>query len=187
MSSDTETKKETADMDIAVAEDDGAASLPPSADTAAGVPPRAYNEGDPIVTGRPQPPHRYDQHAAPNIRDFQPEQRRPGDFERDLLPGGVDSPAGNLMGPNHPAFGGVQPPSVGGGYGMRPRFDPYGPPGGPTDPRNVDTTRTVWDPNDPRNNRQGGPRHPRPPPGGTGDPNPDHERPPNDLNNNMFM
>ena len=139
------------------------------------------------TTGNTRPLRRYDPYERPNIRIFQPEMRRPGDFDRDLLPGGVDNPAGNLMGPNHPAFGGLHP-AVGGGYGMRPRFDPYGPPGGPTDPSNVlDPNRTVLDPNDPRNNRQGGPRHPHPPPGGTGDPNPDHERPPNNLSNNMFM
>lgn len=138
-------------------------------------------------TGETQPPPAsYDQHAPPNIRDLQPQQRRPGDFDRDLLPGvGVNDPAGNLMGPNHPAFhGGTQPVGGGGGYGMRPRFDPFGPPGGPTDPRNLDPSRAV-DPNDPRNPQL--PRQPRPPPGGSGDPNPDHERPPNDLNNNIFM
>ena len=123
----------------------------------------------------------YDQHETPTLRVFQPEMRRPGDFDRDLLPGGIDSPAGNLMGPNHPAFGGV--PAIGGGYGMRPRFDPYGPPGGPQDPRYLDPNRNDVDPNDPRNPQQ----RPRPPPGGTGDPNPDHERPPNNLSNNMFM
>ena len=88
-----------------------------------------------------------------------------GDFEGDLLPGGirpglpgVPPPfGGSQVGPNHPMFdrtfddddlynahdgfsGGAYdgPPSFGfpgGGSGsMRPRFDPYGPPGGPTEP-----------------------------------------------------
>lgn len=118
-------------------------------------------------------PRVYDQFESPNIRVFQPDRRR-GDFDTDLMPGGMADPfsGGNLMGPNHPAFG--QQPH-GGGFGMRPRFDPYGPPGGPTDPNNID-------PSDPRQQ----PRR-RPPPGGTGDPNPDHQRPPQDLGNNMFM
>ena len=98
-----------------------------------------------------------------------------GDFEGDLLPRGVGSldpgQAGNLMGPGHPAFqGGGRLDHLGpsSGFGMRPRFDPFGPPGGPTDP-NIH------------------------PPGGTGDPNPDHLRPTNYLgnnnnnNNNRFM
>lgn len=143
------------------------------------------SETDPLRIERHDPPGTYDQHTAPNIRDLQPQQRRPGDFDRDLMPpGGRDDPAGNLMGPNHPMFGGggAQPPAAG-GYGMRPRFDPYGPPGGPQDPRNdPSNNRNVVDPRNPQI-----PRQPRPPPGGSGDPNPDHERPPNDLNNNMFM
>lgn len=132
-----------------------------------------------------QPAVPHDQHAMPNIQDLRPE-RRPGDFDGDLgrTRGGED-PSGMLMGPNHPAFRGADPP-VSGGYGMRPRFDPFGPPGGPTDPRNLDPpSRNEMDPNDPRNQQI--PRQPRPPPGGLGDPNPDHERPPSDLNNNMFM
>jgi hypothetical protein len=115
----------------------------------------------------------YDQHETPNIRVFQPDRRR-GDFDADLMPGGIQDPfsGGNLMGPHHPAFGRQAPPP-GGGFGMHPRFDPFGPPGGPTDPHDLD-------PN-------GQPTRRRPPPGGTGDPNPDHERPPNNLGNNMFM
>jgi len=143
------------------------------------VPPT--NMGRPTFTSVGGPASRqYDQHEPPNLRMFQPALRRPGDFDRDLMPGGIDSPAGNLMGPNHPAFGG---PAIGsgGGYGMRPRFDPYGPPGGPQDPGNDDANNLL----DPRNPQRA--RRPRPPPGGTGDPNPDHERPPNNLSNNMFM
>ena len=88
---------------------------------------------------------------------------RRGDFEGDLLPGGIQTGlpggpppfGGSQVGPNHPMFddednlynnpddfgGAYGPPSfgipgVGGGNmgSMRPRFDPYGPPGGPTEP-----------------------------------------------------
>jgi len=85
------------------------------------------------------------------------------DFEGDLLPGGPqpgglhDIPnrggMGSQVGPNHPMFdrtfgddvdndfgGGFSSegpnfglPGVGGGMGMHPRFDHYGPPGGPTE------------------------------------------------------
>merc|ERR1712224_421586 len=74
-----------------------------------------------------------------------------GDFDVDLHPAGpfhpnpLSSQSGSLMGPNHPLFRqpyhdddmdemGPDPfnPSFG-GLGMQPRFDPYGPPGGPTD------------------------------------------------------
>jgi len=130
----------------------------------------------------------YNQHEPPTIKVFEPELRRPGDFSSDLLlPAGgagmtMDPLSGNLMGPNHPAFGGDI--NIGGGYGMRPRFDPFGPPRGPQDPNNDDNSIN----DDPRRRQQQQqPR--RPPPGGVGDPNPDHERPPNNLssNNNMFM
>jgi hypothetical protein len=121
-----------------------------------------------------------------------------GDFGGDLAPGGVSAfpgsdglhpgfeGGGNLMGPNHPAFSGdgAYTPFQGsdsgpdiGGLGMRPRFDPYGPPGGPTDPSR--------NPNFPGRGRG-------PPRGGTGEPNPDHQRPPSDFTagpggTNMFM
>mmetsp|Transcript_13161 Transcript_13161/g.18870 ORF Transcript_13161/g.18870 Transcript_13161/m.18870 type:complete len:603 (+) Transcript_13161:53-1861(+) len=108
-----------------------------------------------------------------------------GDFAGDLLTpvgnfGGSSSrapppPAGNLMGPNHPMFTTdgrflSEPDAVIGGLGMRPRFDPYGPPGGPTDPLFVNP------------GRRGRGR------GGTGDPNPDHLRPPQGFgqDDNMF-
>jgi len=90
-------------------------------------------------------------------------------------------PGGNLMGPNHPAFGGNHS-GIGGGYGMRPRFDPFGPPNGPQDP-NHDDNNNLMDPRRPQQH----PRRPPPPPGGLGDPNPDHERPPSNLSNNMYM
>lgn len=98
-----------------------------------------------------------------------------GQFSGDLTPGGIRGPGlpgmdpsqgGSLMGPNHPAFSGgdgIHP----GGFGMQPRFDPFGP--SPTHPGN--------------NHLNGVPgRHRRP-----GEPNPDHMRPPDNLGNNMFM
>lgn len=131
---------------------------------------------------------------------------RRGDFEGDLLPGGIQTGlpggpppfGGSQVGPNHPMFddednlynnpddfgGAYGPPSfgipgVGGGNmgSMRPRFDPYGPPGGPTEPG--------------RGGRGGrgrgrfgsgrgrGGRGRGMPPGGFGDPNNDHMQPPN--------
>jgi hypothetical protein len=129
--------------------------------------------------------------------------RRRGDFEGDLLPGGpqpgllpgADGPppfGGSQVGPNHPIFDrsfGVNdqdetyygPPSfglpgVGGGMGMHPRFDPYGPPGGPTEPsrRGRGAGRGFGS-----GRGQGGRGRGSVPPGGFGDPNPDHMRPPN--------
>lgn len=117
---------------------------------------------------------RYNPYDTPTIQVFQPGGMR-GDFAGDLNPPGPDflgSGGGNLMGPGHPMFTGEGMPGTNSGFGMRPRFDPVGPPGGPQDPL--------------RNQQQQPPRR-RGPPGGLGDPNPDHARPPNDLNNNMFM
>ena len=92
----------------------------------------------------------------------------PGQFSGDLFPGNPEN-GGNLMGPGHPAFGSGSGGLTPGGF-LQPRYDPYGPPGGPTDPNN---------PNHPA--------RPRVPPNTGGDPNNDHFRPPNNLNNNMFM
>jgi hypothetical protein len=93
-----------------------------------------------------------------------------GDFAGDLMPSGFPhfGMPGNVMGPNHPHFfNGVTPPPP--GLGMLPRFDPFGPPGGPTDPTGI--------PEGQHKNRLS-----------RGDPNPDHLRPPNNLNNNnLFM
>ena len=141
----------------------------------------------------------------PTVDDFGIPQRNSGlfqgDFASDLVPGGIVPPGqhiggtGNLMGPNHPMFigenhqgpgGNGSRPDFGGniprfgGLGMQPRFDPYGPPGGPTDPNNGPLNLPG------RGQGQGrGKKIPPPPPGG--DPNPDHMKPPNDLSNNMFM
>jgi hypothetical protein len=137
----------------------------------------------PVVVNQP-----WDNGWTPTIENSFPGLRThgpPGDFAGDLAPGGILAPGfgqvspgmgGNLMGPNHPAFtGGPGMSGVGpnSGLGMRPRFDPFGPPGGPTDPNGLPEN-----PNNPNRNRR---------PGGTGDPNPDHMRPPNNLGNNMFM
>ena len=121
-------------------------------------------------------------------------QRVYGDFDTDLEPNGlfVQPPlrtqTGNLMGPNHSIFhqpNHANPDDIGfehpdddpfnpmiGGLGMRPRFDPYGPPGGPTDLRRNGGVR---------GRGRGGPRRGR---GMNGGPNPDHQRPPSD---DMFM
>lgn len=113
-------------------------------------------------------------------------QDRGGDFSGDLLFTPSDPllnpnlplprPTGNLMGPNHPLFNLEEQQQydddVIGGQRMRPRFDPYGPPGGPTDPSFVDPTF----PGRGRANRGRGRGR-----GGPGDPNPDHLRPPRDF------
>lgn len=121
---------------------------------------------------------------------------RGGDFPDDLLPTGFPSPnfaeprfgsgegmIGNLMGPNHPAFRHqFHPDSQGsngdddngfllpGGLGMQPRFDPVYPPGVGSHGRG-----------------RGGRGRGRGGRFSSGDPNPDHQRPPNDFNNNQFM
>lgn len=123
-----------------------------------------------------------------------------GDFEGDLLPGGIRSGlpggvppsfGGSQVGPNHPMFdrtfggdddlynahdgfgGGFGSPSFGFpgvGGGMRPRFDPYGPPGGPTEPGRGGRGRFGTG----RGRGRG-----RMPPGGSFGPNNDHLQPPN--------
>jgi len=125
------------------------------------------------------------------------------DFEGDLLPGGPqpgglhDIPnrggMGSQVGPNHPMFdrtfgddvdnefGGEGPnfglPGVGGGMGMHPRFDYYGPPNGPTEQgRGGRGGRGGQFPG--RGSRLGRGRGGMPP-GGFGNPNNDHIRPPN--------
>ncbi|KAL9184616.1 hypothetical protein ACHAXT_012586 [Thalassiosira profunda] len=116
-------------------------------------------------------------------------------------PGGLHSvPHGGGMqvGPHHPLFdrltgvdhdcpdggfggfgvpGGGAPPSFEvpgmGGMEMRPRFDPYGPPGGPTQPG-----RGGQFPGRGSRLGRGRGRGGRGPPGGSGNPNPDHMPPP---------
>lgn len=149
----------------------------------------------PLPQNQPYPFNPRDETKPPLIDEefpTRPLHNMPGDFTDDLLPTGIPSsiggglggsrpPAhmgGNLMGPNHPIFqgGGVSGSGISGGvgpgsgFGMRPKFDPFGPPGGPTE---IDQ-----DPNKPRI-----------PPGGTGNPNRDDMSKPNDFhdNNNMFM
>ncbi|CAB9520407.1 expressed unknown protein [Seminavis robusta] len=97
-----------------------------------------------------------------------------GDFSGDLVPtGGLhgmpNMGPGNMMGPNHPAFrgGGMSGVDNSSGFGMMPRFDPFGPPGGPQE----------------INNGRGG----RPvPPHIQGNPNNDILRPPNTFNSDMY-
>ena len=125
-----------------------------------------------------------------------------GDFAGDLLPSGIPTPgfadprlgmggghSGNLMGMNHPYFQGdfddnnIHGSFPGlGGLGMQPRFDPYYPPG-----VSGRGGRGRFGPG--RGRGRGGTGRGR---GGrgtdfSGDPNPDHERPPNTFNNDMFM
>jgi hypothetical protein len=116
--------------------------------------------------------HQYDHFSSPRIDTaFPTRPSRPMDFGSDLWPGGLPpwgaggpgTNPGMLMGPHHPAFFGEQGPPGPPGLGMRPRFDPYGPPGGPTD---------------------GG--HRRGPPGGPGNPNPDHLPPPGASSSHFY-
>jgi PI31 proteasome regulator N-terminal len=116
---------------------------------------------------------------------------RPGNFDGDLLPIGTFSPtgnrsgwSGNLMGPNHPIFTGGDamdtgpmygPPDF--GLGMKPRFDPFGPPGGPTEPMDPDKQFPLLH-KPPLNDTL---------PGGTGNPNNDLANPPPFGCSNMFL
>jgi len=123
-------------------------------------------------------------------------QKPGGDFADDLfpnraLPSLLQDPRdnekasfnGSLMGPNHPIFQRDYDPDVRpnpnlilpGGLGMQPRFDPFYPPGVGGDPMPFGRGRAPT-----------GLRGQRPFPS-SGDPNPDHQRPPNDLGGHMFM
>jgi hypothetical protein len=125
-----------------------------------------------------------------------------GDFSGDLRPTGLDpfpgyqggvyhDPSilpGNLMGPNHPMFrgggsggGGMGPLGSGGMMGMHPRFDPLGPPGGPTQ---HNTDQPPLDPDGFVVPGHGPSLRRAPPPGGTGNPNNDLQRFPPSLGNN---
>eukprot|EP00578_Thalassiosira_sp_NH16_P030589 CAMPEP_0181082132 /NCGR_PEP_ID=MMETSP1071-20121207/3461_1 /TAXON_ID=35127 /ORGANISM="Thalassiosira sp., Strain NH16" /LENGTH=625 /DNA_ID=CAMNT_0023163703 /DNA_START=148 /DNA_END=2026 /DNA_ORIENTATION=- len=113
--------------------------------------------------------------------------------------------AGSQVGPDHPMFdrtfgdddyyghggadddfgggfggggGGFGVPGIGGGMGMRPRFDPYGPPGGPTDPGRGGRFPGRGSRLGRGRGGRGGGRNGRVPPGGFGNPNPDHMTPP---------
>ena len=123
-----------------------------------------------------------------------------GDFAGDLMPSGIPAPGfanpdlgggnkgGNLMGMNHPSFQrnfdpydeeGRGIPDIG-GLGMQPRFDPYYPQG-----LNGGRGGRFGPGRGPGRGRgRGGSRGSR---DYSGDPNPDHERPPNSFNNDMFM
>ena len=115
-----------------------------------------------------------------------------GQFDGDLYPGGIsalypnhgNAVSGNLMGPNHPIFNAqINNDDDVGGFGqndtrsigfygmMKPRFDPFGPPGGPTEQHSL-----------PQNALKGG----------TGNPNNDLAIPPPfgygpSADNNMFL
>jgi len=120
-------------------------------------------------------------------------------------PGGLHSlppyGGGSQVGPNHPMFdrtfgdedgggfnggddlgfnggGSFGIPGVGGGMGMRPRFDPFGPPGGPTEPGRGRGPFPGRGSRLGRGRGRGGRGGSMPPPGGFGFPNPDHMTPP---------
>ena len=171
----------------------------------------------PAVPGAANPPRRSTGPGMtqpghpPRIEELDPSLHRPGpgggDFGGDLAPGGILDPSrgstsqvdnrGSLMGPNHPAFrgpgiggeddfgfgGGLEDPRMPhiGGTGMTPRFDLYYPPGiGPDLGRGGGSGRGMG-----RGGRGGRVGRGRRPPGG--DPNPDHLKPPNSFNSDMFM
>ena len=163
----------------------------------------------PAVPGAANPPRRSTGPGMtqpghpPRIEELDPSLHRPGpgggDFGGDLAPGGILDPSrgssqkdnrGSLMGPNHPAFrgpgiggeddfgfgGGLEDPRMPhiGGTGMTPRFDLYYPPGiGPDLGRGGGSGRGMG--RGGRGGRVGG------------DPNPDHLKPPNSFNSDMFM
>jgi len=125
-------------------------------------------------------------HVVPSILDQafpQVAVANRGHFAGDLAPAGLLDPlriggghvGGNLMGPNHPHFTGGNHPHFTGGMGpgfpngpgsMQPRFDPVHPP-----------CLDIGVDGQPRRNR----------PSRSGEPNPDHLRPPNSFaGDNMF-
>lgn len=93
-------------------------------------------------------------------------------FGEDRYNNGHDDEFGGGFGNEGGSFG---VPGVGGGMGMRPRFDPYGPPGGPTDPGRGGRGNRLGSG---RGGQGGRGRGRMPPPGGFGNPNPDHMTPP---------
>lgn len=127
-----------------------------------------------ITSHRPQ---QWKQGVPTTIDQAFPNPRLPrGDFGDDLAPAGLRDPrfadppgrvGGNLMGPNHPMFqgGGIHGPPLGGPGSMQPRFDPFYPPGVDPDMEG-----------NPRRNQ----KH------RSGEPNPDHLRPPNSFGHDMF-
>ena len=123
-----------------------------------------------------------------DVLSFSQVEHRDAPFGRGGRPdhGLMLSGPGNLMGPDHPMWG-QHRISMGGGPGtMQPRYDPIGPPFGPTD---ID--------DDTNNNPLKVPFRQRPPPGGTGVPNDTRLQPPtfgifpgrggNNGNSNMFL
>ena len=133
-------------------------------------PARVYDERNPTI-GTAFPPHR-----PTYVGDFSGDLNGPG-FANDPLRVPGSGRAGNLMGPNHPMFqgGGISGIDERSGFGMRPRFDPFGPPGGPQE---------IYPDPTPGANGTPNPAQRRPP---SGNPNPDHLQPPNSLGNNgMF-
>lgn len=152
------------------------------------------NTTDPL---RVMDSHRRDKHG-----DFEGDLL-PGGPQPGGLHGMPNRGAGSQVGPNHPMFdrtfgddvdgynnydefdggfgdggGSFGIPGVG-DMGMRPRFDPFGPPGGPTEPgrgRNFPGRGSRLGRGRGRGGRGG--RGRGAPPGGFGNPNPDHMTPP---------
>ncbi|KAL7451974.1 hypothetical protein ACHAWC_004328, partial [Mediolabrus comicus] len=87
-------------------------------------------EGD-LLPGGPQPGHLPDNVGTPSFGGSQVGPNHPM-FDRTFGDDGDDMMYQGGVGFGPPNFG---IPGVGGGdMGMRPRFDPFGPPGGPTEP-----------------------------------------------------
>ena len=166
----------------------------------------------PVITEKTKMPTRPDISTGPavekpsvdplRVEPAHTGRRNRGDFEGDLMPGGLSGPdigrnphvgGGSQVGPNHPLFDRTFGEDGNHGYGddlgfddsgpsfrvpgtggfeMRPRFDPFGPPGGPTEPG-----RGLRGGRGRGRGGRGG-RGGRAPPGGFGFPNPDHMRPP---------
>lgn len=148
--------------------------------------PRPLPQGDIVFPGRPA----FEPAFPPGGGSGSGNGGGSGDFGDDLYPGGITGPpfggagppsfhpSGNLVGPGHPLFQhpnghlGSRPPPPSSwhdpgqsGNFLRPRFDPYGPPGGPTESPGFDHPRNPPLAFPPPLDGQ------TPPGGGTGNPN----------------
>jgi hypothetical protein len=157
--------------------------------------PDVANTGPNLDTNRLVDPLRVDSNTGRRNRgDFEGDLLPGGPLPGPGFSQGPRVGGGSQVGPNHPLFDRTFGDDVNYGYGddlgfdqsgpsfhvpgtggfeMRPRFDPFGPPGGPTEPgRGLRSGRG-------RGGRGvGRGRGGRAPPGGFGFPNPDHMQPP---------
>ena len=167
--------KFTSQFDLGLLEEDGArSSATPQMQVSCSVSERTGVDrgNNPEHFPRRAPQQQFPAHPANVFPGHHPF----GDFSGDLTPAGLVHPLvgagtgssflpsphpGNLMGPDHPMFagGGLQHQQ----QRFKPRFDPFGPPGGPMDPSNNKS-----------------------PPGGTGNPNNDMAIPTQFDPSNMF-